>query len=63
MEDHINWVDQSKIKRKVMEYKGEVDDYDIYEWFNFFSQIKFWIYSTLLKNLETITVKFDRILN
>lgn len=41
MEDHINWVDQSKIKRKVMEYKGEVDDYDIYEWFNFFSQIKF----------------------
>jgi U3 small nucleolar ribonucleoprotein protein IMP3 len=28
MEDHISWVDGSKIKRKINEYKGEVDDYD-----------------------------------
>ncbi|KAF0890943.1 hypothetical protein E2562_005067 [Oryza meyeriana var. granulata] len=28
MEDFITWVDSSKIKRKVLEYNGELDDYD-----------------------------------
>lgn len=28
MEDHINWTDNSKIRRKVAEYNGKVDDYD-----------------------------------
>lgn len=28
MEDHITWVDGSKIKRKIQEYQGVVDDYD-----------------------------------
>jgi U3 small nucleolar ribonucleoprotein protein IMP3 len=29
MEDHITWSNQSKIKRKIMEYNDAVDDYDI----------------------------------
>lgn len=28
MEDFITWVDSSKIKKKVMEYNGVLDDYD-----------------------------------
>jgi U3 small nucleolar ribonucleoprotein protein IMP3 len=28
MEDFITWVDSSKIKRKVQEYNGELDDFD-----------------------------------
>ncbi|KAM0915774.1 hypothetical protein ACQ4PT_010613 [Festuca glaucescens] len=28
MEDFITWVDISKIKKKVMEYNGALDDYD-----------------------------------
>lgn len=28
LQDHITWADGSKIKRKLDEYKGEVDDYD-----------------------------------
>lgn len=28
MEDFITWVDSSKIKKKVMEYNGALDDYD-----------------------------------
>ncbi|XP_006652964.1 U3 small nucleolar ribonucleoprotein protein IMP3 [Oryza brachyantha] len=28
MEDFITWVDSSKIKRKVLEYNGELDDFD-----------------------------------
>ena len=28
MEDHIKWVDGCKIKRKIDEYQGVVDDYD-----------------------------------
>uniref|UniRef100_A0ACD5UGR6 Uncharacterized protein n=1 Tax=Avena sativa TaxID=4498 RepID=A0ACD5UGR6_AVESA len=28
MEDFITWVDTSKIKKKVMEYNGALDDYD-----------------------------------
>ena len=29
MEDHITWSNQSKIKRKIMEYNDTIDDYDI----------------------------------
>lgn len=28
MEDFITWVDSSKIKKKIMEYNGALDDYD-----------------------------------
>ena len=28
MEDHITWADGSKIKRKIQEFSGKVDDYD-----------------------------------
>jgi U3 small nucleolar ribonucleoprotein protein IMP3 len=28
MEDHITWADGSKIKKKVKEYSGILDDYD-----------------------------------
>lgn len=28
MEDFVTWVDSSKIKRKVMEYNEQLDDYD-----------------------------------
>ena len=30
MEDQINWSDLSKIKRKIMTYKNNLDDYDLY---------------------------------
>ncbi|GMH34087.1 hypothetical protein BSKO_01921 [Bryopsis sp. KO-2023] len=29
MEDHVTWVDTSKIKRKVLRYNDKLDDYDI----------------------------------
>jgi U3 small nucleolar ribonucleoprotein protein IMP3 len=29
MEDYITWVDQSKIKRKVLKYNDELDDFDL----------------------------------
>lgn len=29
MEDYITWVDSSKIKRSVMKFRDEVDDYDL----------------------------------
>ncbi len=29
LEDHITWTNRSKIRRKIMEYKGKVDDYDM----------------------------------
>lgn len=29
LEDHLTWVDSSKIKRAVATYNGEVDDYDL----------------------------------
>ena len=29
MEDQINWSDNSKIKRKILQYKNAVDDYDL----------------------------------
>jgi U3 small nucleolar ribonucleoprotein protein IMP3 len=29
MEDHIGWVKTSKIRKKVIEYNGEYDDFDI----------------------------------
>lgn len=29
LEDYVTWVDSSKIKRKIMEFKGQVDDYDL----------------------------------
>lgn len=29
MEDHINWDDKSKIKRKVQQFKEEADDYEL----------------------------------
>ena len=29
MEDHIAWVDSSKIKRKVERYNDRLDDYDL----------------------------------
>ena len=28
MEDHISWNDKSKIKRKIMKFKDELDDYE-----------------------------------
>ena len=28
MEDHITWNDKSKIKKKIMKFKDELDDYD-----------------------------------
>ena len=30
MEDFVTWVDTSKIRRKVLEYKDMRDDYDMY---------------------------------
>ena len=30
MEDHISWNDNSKIKRKIQEFKDKVDDYEFY---------------------------------
>lgn len=29
MEDFITWVDSSKIKRNIMKYRDEVDDFDL----------------------------------
>jgi U3 small nucleolar ribonucleoprotein protein IMP3 len=29
LEDHITWSNNSKIKRKIMEYNDQVDDYDM----------------------------------
>ena len=29
LEDHITWSNNSKIKRKIMEYNGQVDDYEL----------------------------------
>jgi U3 small nucleolar ribonucleoprotein protein IMP3 len=29
LEDHITWTNASKIKRKIAEYNGQVDDYDM----------------------------------
>lgn len=29
MEDFVTWVDSSKIKRTVLKYRDEVDDYDL----------------------------------
>jgi len=31
LEDHITWSNNSKIKRKIMEYNGDVDDYELVE--------------------------------
>ena len=28
MEDYISWVDSSKIKSKILAFKGKLDDYD-----------------------------------
>lgn len=30
MEDHISWSDNSKMKRKIQQFKGQIDDYDLY---------------------------------
>lgn len=32
MEDFVTWVDTSKIKKKVLEYNGKLDDYDAMNW-------------------------------
>ena len=29
MEDHVTWVDHSKIRRKIATYHGQLDDYDL----------------------------------
>eukprot|EP00967_Tisochrysis_lutea_P107876 scaffold166790_cov26-Tisochrysis_lutea.AAC.2 len=29
MEDHVTWVDTSRIKRTVMKYNDKLDDYDL----------------------------------
>lgn len=29
MEDYVTWVDQSKIRRKIMQYNDRLDDYDL----------------------------------
>jgi len=31
MEDHISWVDSSKIRRKILNYQEKLDDYDLIE--------------------------------
>jgi len=31
LEDHIDWMDKSKIKQKILEYKDKMDDYDVNE--------------------------------
>ena len=28
LEDHLTWVDSSKIKRKILQYYDKVDDYE-----------------------------------
>ena len=30
LEDHITWSDASKIKKKIQEFKDQVDDYDFH---------------------------------
>lgn len=29
LEDHIGWVDNSSIKRKILKYNDKLDDYDL----------------------------------
>lgn len=29
LEDHVGWVDNSSIKKKILEFNGKFDDYDI----------------------------------
>lgn len=29
LEDHVSWVDNSSIKKKILEFNGKFDDYDI----------------------------------
>lgn len=29
MEDYITWVDSSKIKQTIMQYRDKMDDYDL----------------------------------
>ena len=29
MEDFVTWVDSSKIKRAILKYRGQVDDFDL----------------------------------
>jgi U3 small nucleolar ribonucleoprotein protein IMP3 len=31
MEDHIKWTDSSNIKKKILNYKDKLDDYDMLE--------------------------------
>ena len=31
LEDHITWSNNSKIKRKIMEYNNNIDDYELVE--------------------------------
>ncbi len=33
LEDHVSWVDNSSIKKKILEFNGKFDDYDIMNWF------------------------------
>lgn len=33
LEDHVGWVDNSSIKKKILEFNGKFDDYDIMNWF------------------------------
>lgn len=40
LEDHIDWMDKSKIKQKILEYKDKMDDYDVNEWVWFISSKK-----------------------
>jgi hypothetical protein len=31
-EDHVGWVDNSSIKKKILKYNDKFDDYDIMNW-------------------------------
>ncbi len=35
LEDHVGWVDNSSIKKKILEFNGKFDDYDIMNWWFF----------------------------
>ena len=32
MEDHVTWVKQSSIRKKIMKYNNEFDDIELIEW-------------------------------
>ena len=49
IEDHITWVDSSSIKKKIQNYKDQVDDYDLLNWLIIFFINLLYLYKTELK--------------